>query len=390
MKPRGRLIIIIAAVTLFAVAFFWLLTTRGPLAPVGVQTGKVVRGDLSPSVFGIGTVEARLAYDVGPITPGRVLRVLVDQGEVVKAGQLLAEMDPVDMDRRIQAAKSSGARSRQAVEVAYAQVAEAESRAKLAGMNRERDLGLFRQFIISKQALDNSSHEAERAEAALTAARANAAAVKHDVERVDAETSGAGSLRDSLRLVSPVNGVIVSREAEPGTTVVAGQAVLRVVAPESLWVRARVDQSRAQGVQVGQPASMVLRSAPETPIPGRVARIEMQSDPVTEERVVDVSFDPPPARLYLGELAEVTIRLPGEAGVLIVPSAAITREGGQTGVWQVVDGHASFKPITLGSQGQAGVTQIRSGLVEGDNLIIYSSSQLKQGARVRIQKVERR
>jgi HlyD family secretion protein len=125
-------------------------------------------------------------------------------------------------------------------------------------------------------------------------------------------------------------------------------------------------------------------------MPGRVARIEMQSDPVTEERVVDVSFNPPPARLYLGELAEVTIRLPGEAGVLIVPSAAIAREGGQTGVWQVVGGRASFKPITLGSQGQAGVTQIRSGLVEGDSLIVYSSSQLKQGARVRIQKVERR
>ena len=147
MKPRVRLIILVAAVILFAVAFFWLLTTRGPLAPVGVQTGKVIRGDLSPSVFGIGTVDARLAYDVGPITPGRVLRVLVDQGEAVKAGQLLAEMDPVDMDRRIQAAKSSGARSRQAVQVAYAQVAESESRARLAEMNRERDLGLFRQFI---------------------------------------------------------------------------------------------------------------------------------------------------------------------------------------------------------------------------------------------------
>ncbi len=56
----------------------------------------------------------------------------------------------------------------------------------------------------------------------------------------------------------------------------------------------------------------------------------------------------------------------------------------------MVDGDARFKPVTLGSQGQAGVTQIRSGLVEGDSVIVYSSSQLKQGARVRIQKVERR
>ncbi|MBK8011763.1 MAG: efflux RND transporter periplasmic adaptor subunit [Deltaproteobacteria bacterium] len=375
---------------LFVGAFFWLLTTHGPLAPVGVQQGSIARADLSPSVFGIGTVDARLAYAVGPIAPGRLLRVLVDQGEAVKAGQLLAEMDPVDLDRRVQAAKSTAARSRQAVQVAEAQAAEAASRARLAAMNRDRDRGLHERHVISKQALDNSTSEAERAEAALVAARANVEAVKQDIERVDAESQGLGSLRESLRLVSPVDGVIVSREAEPGTTVVAGQAVLRVVVPESLWVRARIDQSRAQGVQTGQPASIVLRSTPDTPMPGRVARIEMQSDPVTEERIVNVSFDAPPARLYLGELAEVTIQLPGESGALVVPSAAIAREGSQTGVWQMANGRARFKPVSIGSQAEAGVTQILSGLVEGDSVIVYSSAQLKSGDRVREQKVERR
>lgn len=388
MKSRTKIVGLVAGVVLFVAAFFWLLTTHGPLAPVGVQLGTVVRADIMPSVFGIGTVDARLSYAVGPIAPGRVLRVLVDQGDFVKAGQLLAEMDPVDMDRRVQAAKSTAARLRQAVQVADAQVAEAASRAKLANMNRDRDRGLYAQHVISKQALDNSTSEAERAEAALAAARANAEAVKLDIGRADAESQGLGSLRESLRLVSPVDGVIVSREAEPGTTVVAGQAVLRVVVPESLWVRARVDQSRAQGVQVGQLAAIVLRSAPGAQLPGRVARIELQSDPVTEERVVNVSFDAPPARLYLGELAEVTIRLPGETGVLVVPSAAIAREGSQTGVWQMVDGDARFKPVTIGSQGQAEVTTILSGLGEGESVIVYSSAQLKPGVRVREQKVE--
>jgi HlyD family secretion protein len=390
MKRRTKLIVLIAAVVLFVAAFFWLLTTHGPLAPLGVQTGSVVRADLSPSVFGIGTVDARLAYAVGPIAPGRVLRVLVDQGDAVKTGQLLAEMDPVDLDRRVQAARSTGARSRQSVQVADAQVAEAASRAKLAAINRDRDLELYKKHVINQQALDNSASEAVRAEAALAAARANAAAVKQDIARVDAEARGLGSLRESLRLLSPADGVIVSREAEPGTTVVAGQAVLRLVVPRSLWVRARVDQSRAQSVQVGQRATIVLRSAPETPMPGRVARIEMQSDPVTEERVVNVSFDSPPARLYLGELAEVTIRLPGKTGVLVVPSAAIAREGSQTGVWQMVQKRARFKPVTTGSQGQAGVTEILGGLSQGDRVIVYSSAQLKPGARVRERKVEQR
>lgn len=384
MKPRTKLIVLIVSTSFLVAAFAWLLTTRGPLAPVGVQTGSVVRADMRPSVFGIGTVEARLAYSVGPIAPGRVLRVLVDQGDVVKAGQLLAEMDPVDLDRRVQAAQSSSSRSRQAVRGADAQVAEATSRAQLATLNHERDLKLYQQDVVSKEVLDSSHYAAE---AALAAAQANAAAAKQDTQRVDAESRGVGSLRDNLRLVSPVDGVIVSREAEPGTTVVAGQAMLRVVDPESYWVRTRIDQSRAAGVRVGQPASIVLRSAPDSPTPGRVARIEMQSDPVTEERIVDVSFEPPRAGLYMGELAEVTIRLPIEPGVLMLPTAAIAREAGQTGVWQALDGRALFKPIEIGSQGQPGMTQTLSGLSEGERVILYSSAQLKQGVRVREQRV---
>ncbi len=387
MKSKLKLALIIASVVAFVAGFFWLLTTRGPLAPVGVETGSVVRADVEPSVFGIGTVDARLTYAVGPIAPGRVLRVLVDQGEAVKEGQLLAEMDPVDLDLRVQAAKSSSSRSRQAVRAADAQVAEAKSRVKLAESNRNRDRALYGQGVISKQLLDVSNSEAERAESALAAARANAAAARGDTSRTRAESHGAATLRDSLRLVSPVDGVIVSREVEPGTTVVAGQAVVRLVDPKSLWVRARIDQSRAQRVQVGQLASIVLRSAPESPKPGRVARIEMQSDPVTEERIVDVSFDPQPAQLYMGELAEVTIRLPRQTGVLTMPSAAIARQGGETGVWQMLEGRARFAPVRVGTQGQADATQILSGLSEGDSVIVYSSAQLTEGVRVRQEKV---
>jgi HlyD family secretion protein len=73
----------------------------------------------------------------------------------------------------------------------------------------------------------------------------------------------------SLKLLSPIDGVVTAREAEPGTTVVAGQAVLRLVDPAQLWVRARVDQARAEGVQVGQAADIVLRSAPGVPCRAR-------------------------------------------------------------------------------------------------------------------------
>ncbi len=366
----------------FLAAFAWLLTTRGPLAPVGVETAAAVRADLSPAVYGIGTVEAQHPYSVGPTQSGRVLRVLVDQGDRVRAGQLLAEMDPVDMRQRIAATASAAARARQAALAAQALVAEADSRTRLAQANSERYQALYRQHFVAREMADSRSNEAAIAQAALAAARASAAAAARDVGRAEAELRAIGEVSASLELRSPVDGVVTAREAEPGATVVAGQAVLRLVDPARLWVRARVDQAHAHGIAPGQPADIALRSAPGTALPGRVARIELQSDALTEERIVDVAFDPPPAQLYLGELAEVNIRLPGVRQALTVPRAAVVRRDSRVGVWRAVDGRARFRPVKTGMESVDAV-QVVAGLDVGDRFVVYSEKQLDDGMRVR-------
>ena len=96
---------LLGALLLGALAF--VVMRSGPLAPIRVTVLQASEGRLTPSLFGIGTVEARRAYLVGPIAAGRVRRVLVDVGDSVKAGQLLAEMDPVDLDERLAALAAS-------------------------------------------------------------------------------------------------------------------------------------------------------------------------------------------------------------------------------------------------------------------------------------------
>lgn len=386
MKLSQRSLILTIGALAFFAAFVWLLATRGPLAPVGVETAAVIRADLRPHVYGIGTVEAQHAYSVGPIQAGRVLRVLVDQGESVKAGQLLAEIDPVDLRQRAEAASSAAARARQAAQAAQAQVTEADSRARLAQANSERYQALYRQNFVAKEMADSRRHEASAATAALAAARANATGALREIGRAEAEMRGIDQLRQSLKLVSPIDGVVTAREAEPGATVVAGQAVLRLVDPARLWVRARVDQARAQGMQVGLAADIVLRSVPGAALPGKVVRIDLQSDAVTEERIINVAFDPAPTQLYLGELAEVNIRLSGARDVLTVPRAALAQISGQAGVWQVEAGRARFQPVEFGMQ-TAEQVQIVSGLQAGDRLIVYSAKQLDDGVRVREQQL---
>lgn len=386
MRPGKRSLLLAGGTAAFIAAFGWLLATRGPLAPAGVETRAAVRADLNPGVHGIGTVEARHAYAVGPIQAGRLLRVLVDQGDRVKAGQLLAEIDPVDLGQRAEAARSAEARARQAAHAAQAQVAEAESRARLAQDNSARYQALYRQNFVAREMADSRGHEAAAAAAALAAARANAAAAQREIGRAVAELRGIGEQRASLRLLSPIDGVVTAREAEPGATVVAGQAVLRLADPARAWVRARVDQARAGGVAPGQAADIVLRSAPGRALSGKVARVELQSDAVTEERIVNVAFDPAPSRLYLGELAEVTIRLPGARHALTVPRAALAQHAGRAGVWQVQDGRARFKPLAPGLQTDDRV-QVLAGLAEGERVIVYSAEQLEEGMRVREQRL---
>jgi HlyD family secretion protein len=388
MKLSKRGLTLSIGALAFLAAFVWLLATRGPLAPVGVETAAVARADLRPVVYGIGTVEAQHAYSVGPIQAGRLLRVWVDHGESVKAGQLLAEIDPVDLRQRAEAASSAAARARQAAQAAQAQVAEADSRARLAQANSERYQALYRQNFVAREMAESRRHEASAASAALAAARANASGALREINRTEAELRGIDQLRQSLKLVSPIDGVVTAREAEPGATVVAGQAVLRLVDPARLWVRARVDQARAQGVAVGQAADIVLRSVPGTSLPGKVVRVDLQSDALTEERIINVAFDPAPAQLYLGELAEVTIRLSGLRDVLTVPRAALTQFGGQTGVWRVEAGRARFQPVEPGIR-TAEQVQIVSGLQAGDRFIVYSAKQLDDGVRVREQQLTR-
>jgi HlyD family secretion protein len=121
-------------------------------------------------------------------------------------------------------------------------------------------------------------------------------------------------------------------------------------------------------------------------LPGKVVRIELQSDAVTEERIINVAFEPAPDRLYLGELAEVNIHLPGARNVLTLPRAAISTRNNQPGVWQAVAGRTHFKPVQFGVQTEERV-QVVSGLAEGDRIIVYSAKLLDDDVRVREQQL---
>jgi multidrug efflux pump subunit AcrA (membrane-fusion protein) len=162
------------------------------------------------------------------------------------------------------------------------------------------------------------------------------------------------------------------RDADPGTTIVAGQAVVEVIDPKSLWINVRFDQISASGL-AGAAGSYRPAFAWWPDLEGRVLRVEPKADAVTEETLAKVTFDNKPEPLPpVGELAEVTVDLPALPAAPLIPNAAVQREGDKVGVWQIVDGDLHFSPVKLGTSDLNGYVQVREGLKNGDQVVTYS------------------
>ncbi len=381
---RSRRLALIGLGILLVAAMTYVVMRSGPLAPTRVTVVQAAEGQLTPQLFGIGTVEARRSYLIGPTTAGRVRTVVVDVGDTVKAGQPLAEMDPVDLDERTAALDASVARAGSAMAAAEAQRRDALARRELAAVNARRYVELGRQNFISTGAVEARLQEQASADALVTAAEANLAAARQDQQRLAAERAGLRQQRANVRLLAPADGVVTSRDAEPGSTVVAGQAVLRVIEPSSLWVKVRLDQARSGGLAVGLPAQIVLRSNPGRPLPGKVARVEALSDSVTEERVAQISFDQVPVGLSVGELAEVTLSLPPTAKAVLLPNAAIKRRQAQTGVWVIDAGTLRFAPVRIGQASLDGQVQVLNGVQPGTTVVVHSEKEIVEHSRIAV------
>ncbi|MCL4744033.1 MAG: efflux RND transporter periplasmic adaptor subunit [Burkholderiaceae bacterium] len=374
LPVQGRTLALIAVLVPLVALLAWVALRSGPLAPVSITVATVQAESVTPSLFGVGTVQARYRYRIGPVFSGRLARLDVQVGDRVRRGQTLGEMDPVDLDARVASQDATIKRVQAAIRVAQARHAHAQSQAR-------RYEQLFAARSTSEESVAIRQQELRIAEAALDSVREELVRARSDRDALLAQ-------RRNLRLLSPVNGLVALRAADPGTTVVAGQAVVELIDPASLWIDTRLDQSSATGLAAGLPARIVLRSRSGETFAGRVLRVEPIADAVTEETLAKVVFDKPPGTLPpIGELAEVTVSLPALPAAPVIPNAAIRRESGEVGVWKLGDGELAFTPVKLGASDLDGRVQVRGNVEQGDQVVLYSESAL--GARSRIRVVER-
>ena len=386
MSVRLKLKKTLLSLTVIAllVGFGLIVARSGPLAPIKVTVDEVVEADLTPTLFGIGTVEARRSYQIGPTVASRVQSVFVDVGEAVKAGQVLAEMDPIDLDQRAAAGAAALARAGSTIAAAEAQRRDAQVRLNLAAANAKRYVDLGKKAFVTRSVVDGKLQEEQSAIAQLKAAEAALAGARQDQLRLAADNDGLLAQRAKSRLLAPVDGVVTARDAEPGSILVAGQSAVRMVDPASLWIKLRLDQSRSAGLQPGLPARIRLRSQPGDAFPGTVARVDLIADSVNEERLAQVSFERIPPALSVGEIAEITLQLPTIRKARVIPNAALRYQGDRTGVWKLTDDGLEFTVVKLAAGTVDGRIQVVDGLSEGDRIVVYSEKDLKVDSAIKI------
>ncbi len=370
-RPKLPPLKVLAVLLPLGALLLWVALRTGPMARIPVTEVQVHNQALIPQLFGLGTVQARQVHTLGPTMAGRVQTLAVDVGDTVQAGQVLGTMDPVDLDERIRALDAAQAR-------AQASVQEAQARQTFAATQVQRYAELARAQATSAESLHLKRQERDVAQAALAAAR-------QELQRTRADAAALRSQRQHLQWIAPQAAIVTARAVEPGSTVVAGQTVLELVAPGSVWIHLRLDQSAALGLAAGLPADIRLRSRGDAPLPGRVVRVEPHADSVTEELLAKIAFTEVPAPLPpLGELAEVTLQLPALPPAPVIPLAAVQRQGTERGVWQRTPAGLRFTPVTLGRSDLAGNVQVLTGLQAGDDVIVHSAKALRSGARVQV------
>lgn len=316
-----------------------------PLAAVTLTPSDIAIARETELVAGVGmsgSLEPAQTVVVKAQVNGRLARLLVDRGDRVTAGQVLAEIEAEGI--RGQAASARAA-------VASAEAALAVATQRLESARRLQAAGAI------------SDLELKSSEAAHQASAAQVAAAK-------AQLAAAGEAEARTTVVAPLAGVVSERRVEAGEAVKDGDLIVTVVDIGTLELEAHVGVDDAMRVRVGSPVTFTLDATPGEAYRGRVTRIDPRADPGTRQVGIAASLPNPGGRIVAGQYAHGRVLLGGAVSAIAIPAASVSDSAGQARVFVIDGGKLVVRPVTLGARDEAqGLVAVASGLAAGERVL---------------------
>ena len=443
---RKRIVIgavVLLVVAAAAAATYWF--RRQPGITVVAET--IRTRDLEAIVSASGKIQPKRQVNISANTMGRVTRLAVEEGQRVKQGQFLLEIDPRSLAGALERGEASVAAARSALQQARTLVDQSRATLELARQTLARQQELWKEGLTTREALERAQNEVDVREAEL---RARQQDVQTREEQIRQEQAGLATTRYNLSQVvieSPMDGLITRRNIEEGENVVvgtmnnAGTVLLTVADMSIIEAEVEVDETDIPSVQLGQPAKVTIDAVPDRTFSGRVTEvgnspIQTATQQATGQRqatnfkvVVTIEDEVPDVRPGFTCTAEITTatrpkavsvpiqaltvremlfnakgdlvheppptRRGGGASVETPVSAAEPPEGHTRreteGVFVMRDGRAVFTPVKVGIAGER-YFEVVSGLSDGDRVItgpFSSVRQLADGEQVTIEEARR-
>ena len=315
--------------------------TEEEVPPVPVETSIPVRGDVFAMYTGTAPIEAFAEADVIAKVAGEVRELLVEEGDEVSKGQVLARLD--------------GERLRLELN---------ESEAKLRKLQRdyERNIDLQSKGLISDGDFEKIKYEMEALEAAF-----NLASLELDYTQIRA----------------PIDGVIAERFVKLGNTISEGEALFKVTSLDPLVAYLHVPEREYQHIKPGQPVGIDIDALSGKPIAAAVSRVSPVVDPQTGTFKITVEIVDMKRRIKPGMFGRIGVIYDVHENALQIPRSAIIEDQGVASVFVIEDDRAVRKTISTGYSNR-GMVEVTSGLHEGEQVVTVGQASLKQDSRVNI------
>jgi len=369
-----KIIAVIAVAAVLAAAGFFWRTNKGN--DLKFRTEKVVRGDITSTVSASGTVNAVTTVLVGTQVSGTVKEIFVDFNSAVKKNQIIAQIDPSTFEAQVEQARAGLLLAKANLEKSEASLADAQR-----SMNRAKEL--FLKNLISRS-------DSDTAETNFLTAKAQVAASKAQVAQSEATLRTAETNMRYTRIISPVDGIVVSRNVDVGQTVAASfqTPTLFTIAQDltKMQINTNVDEADIGKVKTDMDVDFTVDAYPETTFRGKV--FQVRNAPISVQNVVTydvvVKVSNPDLRLKPGMTANVSVIISTHGNVLKLPKAALrfspgTPEKGRAGrqqkgpgVWILENNSPKRIAVSTGISDGMHSELLSNDLKEGQEVIVES------------------
>jgi len=343
------------------------IVTAAPIAGAVSATGKVL------------VPEDRTAI-IGPVNEGRIVKLYAGQGSRVRKGQKLAELESADIDQAEADYLKALADSENAKRSAAAEI-------KLAQQTYDRTKALYEKTVVPGKNLQSAEHDLEVAKATaenntastkatLTAARRHLLILGLKDSAIDALSTKPG-LAATFALNSPIDGIVVERNATIGATVGTDASVFKIIDISRVWVDANVFEKDLPRIRVGQPVKLTVTSFPGSTFSGRVIFINSVVDPDSRTVKVRTEVPNPDGRLKPDMFANVEIITEASSAAISVPQSAVLDDSGKSIVFVAEGKGYQQRQVQLGIKNGDRV-EIIDGLKAGDRVVTKGNYLLLQ------------